>query len=315
MLTYSDKQVIMMLYATRKPFSLARTNAPGFYPAYLSFQYGIRDPFDFHMDLMSEGYYEEASVTDILNSLTLSRLKSLADGKCKKSGTKKELIERILTVFSEDELRKMLPDDYFVLSEEAEGMLSKNSDFILLHQNQTWMISYNEYMIEKDSCPPDFSFRDVVWRIINKRISYANPYSDYDVICDAYRALADVTLKLDHSEGTAVSLTMTTVLFEMCRGVNDLLRCQVFGYPLSDANDIPFCFPPHGIKFLQDNSDIVSHLRFDKTIKPMVYKRVFTEDDFVLLKNDLSQEAFDSKKWIQICEQKTDVFRKTISLV
>lgn len=146
------------------------------YPAYLLYECGITDPVAYHKNLIAEGYFSQASKIDILNSFTIAQLKVILDNlKLKKSGNKKTLIERIIGA----ENNEIIFDEYknlYSLSAKGKDFLKVHDAYIQLHQNKHFDISWQEY----DNClatlpnNQNFNFFDVVWAILNKRLTSDN---------------------------------------------------------------------------------------------------------------------------------------------
>lgn len=146
------------------------------YPAYLLYECGITNPVDYHKNLITEGYFSQASKADILNSFTISQLKEILDNlKLKKSGNKKVLIERIIGT----ENNEIFFDEYknlYSLSAKGKDFLKVHDAYIQLHQNKHFDISWQEY----DNClatlpnNQNLKFFDVVWAILNKRLTSDN---------------------------------------------------------------------------------------------------------------------------------------------
>ena len=308
MLDRNEQQIVIMIFATQKPFSLSSID-DNFYPAYLTYEYEIEDPFYLHQLLIEHGYYEPSTPEQILESFNLAMLKELIGNRGKKSGKKPELIERAMNLYTSEELAAMLPSDYYSLSDKGRMLLDQCQDFILLHQNKLWEITYDEYCLARNQMAPQYSFRDVIWRILNERIAKTDPIKNYGCLRNIYYTMSDVTKKLDHSDKKAASLLLTTFLFDICTVIDDIYSYQSAGAPLTDISCDTLFFAPAIIKSLTDSKDLLPEIPYRSVIKPPYFERIYTEKDYNDLVADLSGNSpFDSEKWYKLCEKRSSDF-------
>lgn len=138
------------------------------YARYFLYECGIQDAPAYHKGLIKQGYFQEASDKERLQSLTLPELKRiLADLDKPQSGRKEILIERIIENISRDEIEKYIPGELYVLSEIGKKFLEEHTDYVLIHTHKTWGIDWQEYDLKHKE---GFSFYDTVWGIFNERL-------------------------------------------------------------------------------------------------------------------------------------------------
>ena len=138
------------------------------YPRYFLFECGISNPASYHKKLIQEGYFIKASKASSLNALKVTELKEILTTIGQPTTGKKDaLIERILSTADEISLNSFCKEELFVLSETGEDFLVQHNNYIQLHKHKNWGIDWQEF---DANYRPGFSFYDVVWGILNKRV-------------------------------------------------------------------------------------------------------------------------------------------------
>lgn len=142
------------------------------YARYFLYECGIQDATAYHKGLITQGYFQEASEEEKLQSLTLPELKKiLSDFEQPTSGKKDILIERITKNVDQSEIKRYIPEKLYVLTEAGKIFLDKHNDYVLIHTHKAWEISWQEYDMKHKE---NFSFYDTVWGIFNERLLSEN---------------------------------------------------------------------------------------------------------------------------------------------
>ena len=138
------------------------------YVRYFLYELGITNPSSYHNQLIAEGYFEMASLSDMLNTLKVAELKQiLADVGESATGKKDALIEKVAACISDEKMRQLFPAPHFVLSEKGSAFIAEHNDYVLIHQHKNWGINWKDYDSRKK---PGYSFFDIVWGILNERV-------------------------------------------------------------------------------------------------------------------------------------------------
>ncbi len=138
------------------------------YVRYFLYELGIANPSAYHNQLISEGYFEKASPSEMLNTLKAAELKQLlAELGESATGKKEALIEKLAVCINDEKMRQLFPAPHFVLSEKGSAFIAEHNDYILIHQHKNWGIDWKDYDTRKK---PGYSFFDIVWSILNERV-------------------------------------------------------------------------------------------------------------------------------------------------
>ncbi len=138
------------------------------YAKYVLYDCGIRDTVSYHKNLIQEGYFEPASVEDMLGNLKVTELKQvLSELGQTVSGKKEELVRRVASAADKETIEKFCSGEYYVLSEEGWAFLDAHYDYVRLHKHKGWGIEWREYDAHHY---PGRSFHDTVWQIFNERL-------------------------------------------------------------------------------------------------------------------------------------------------
>lgn len=138
------------------------------YQSYLLYKCGIKDAPEYHRTLISEGYLQESTDIEKLNALKVVDLKEiLREANQPVSGKKDALIQRILSNCNVDSIIKShCPNVLYSISEKGRDFLNNHDDYVQLHRNPDWGISWKEYDSKKRA---NLSFNDNIWAILNKK--------------------------------------------------------------------------------------------------------------------------------------------------
>ena len=138
------------------------------FAGYITYECGIKDPVKYMKQMIDEGYLEEASLADSLETFSGNRLKEIAEEVgVAKSGTKGKLVERIMTEADADYLYKIAPRCYG-LTEKAKQFVAEHDDCVQIHKHKNCMVSWSEYKAVADKNQGS-AFPEIMSQIIIQR--------------------------------------------------------------------------------------------------------------------------------------------------
>lgn len=143
------------------------------YPIYFSEECNLTNPHKQHLRLVKDEFLGDPSLYGILNSLTIPKLKEiLSTIDCKKSGSKQELVDRIIENSGEHtSLNFLNTSDCYGLTDKGKAFLEEHYDYVELHKHQTYNITFHEYVVERQRTEGQIDFFDISFQILSKRIS------------------------------------------------------------------------------------------------------------------------------------------------
>ena len=278
------------------------------YPKYLFYNFEITNPQAYHQKMIDDNYLELSYINNSLYSLRLNELKNILEThSLPKNGKKAQLVERIVTNLSQEELDQINKKlSIYKLSDKGETFLKENSDYIALFQHQNWNITLEDYLITKRKIPFNCSFNDVAWNIFNSRnIRYSSKKQYSSLRCNYF----DMSCLLEEEERYDES-----ILFLLCTFYLDLSGVCEISNRLQDIDLYPkqallnmnaeylsnfFMFAPGIINRLIKLKDY-----YDETMLEEVYSRTnlpFTccpDSLFKEIINDLFTSAiFEKEKY------------------
>lgn len=181
-----DYAKTIFLWAHNKT-SPVRTNND--YPRYLMYECGIANPSAYHLGLINAGYFEEAPIIEMLNSLKVADLKQLLSSIGQNSTGKKDmLIERIAQNANESTIKALFPHPMYVLSKIGRGFIEEHHNYVLLHTHKQWGIDWKEFDAKHRQ---NYSFYDTVWGILNERIAKDTATFGRNEYLSMYQLLAE----------------------------------------------------------------------------------------------------------------------------
>ncbi len=175
------------------------------YPRYFYYDFGIKKPSSFHKKLIREGYYKPSEISDILESMRISDLKIvLRNLNTTTTGKKLELIDRILTSTSPDQLMHVLQSDnteFYSLSDKGKKFVEKHADYILLFKHRDkWHIEFKDYISAKKFLPGTNNFYFVIQSIFKDREFENWKNNNYRSLAFDYQNIADLSSKIGNLE-------------------------------------------------------------------------------------------------------------------
>lgn len=145
------------------------------YPKYMLYQLGITNPKKYHEAMIKDGYFETASISEVLSSFRVSELKEILEkNNLQKSGKKIDLIQRIVDNCSQELIDTILSKNKcFTLSKKGTDFIFQHEDYIKLFKHPSWQVSVEEYKQAKAKLSTS-NFNDIIWHIFNDRLLNTN---------------------------------------------------------------------------------------------------------------------------------------------
>ena len=204
-----NKAIFLKAYGNGKPL---KDNSE--YQRYFEFECRITNPRKYHKHLIKEGYLQTASPESSISSLKLNELKQICETVgISKTGKKKELVDRIISSCSPEEINSFVEEQLYVLSDKGARFLEDNRDYVELHNHKNWGITLDEYINFKNSLSFTGDFQDVAWGIFNKRVlEYSKKYG---LLRNNYLNMSQLSKEGGHHDNELKYL-LYTLFFDIC---------------------------------------------------------------------------------------------------
>jgi len=107
------------------------------FPNYFEYQYGANPSSLLEKALTNNFLIKSDSIVNNMEKTKTSKLKEvLKRHNLKVSGKKQELLERLITNISEEELKTAFPDSYYILNNKGKSIIQENEHIIYYHKSQ-----------------------------------------------------------------------------------------------------------------------------------------------------------------------------------
>lgn len=255
-----DYAKTIFLNALSKPTPIKNNSE---YVKYFLYECGIRDAQKYHRQMIEEGYLEASTIEAMIADLKVDVLKEiLRKLECSVSGKKADLVKRILDTNNTDLIKEYCNNHTYSISAKGSQFLNRYDDYVKLHKNKNWMISWREY----DSCKQiGYGFYDTVWGILNKRVIQESTmglmrndyYFMYEVLCQ------------ENKEKQAMEMLLRVLYVDLSgsEGVQfwDLYRTGAYGkLEILDTYDIAIMLAPGIVALIEKHKDVYDDSIIDK---------------------------------------------------
>lgn len=235
-MSYKDdynKAVFLNAYGNGKPL---RNNNE--YQRYFEFECEITNPQKYHKDLIKTGFLQPSPAKDVILSLKVSELKTICDSLgISKTGKKQDLVDRIASTCSSEQMRSFVKEPLYSLSEKGISYLNEHDDYVKLHNHKNWEITLDEYIEFKHSLPFNGKFRDVAWSIFNKRIiEYAK---NYGFLRNNYLHMSYL-MKEENKHNEELKYLLYVLFFDICGA--DIIERLRYCDTKKEALEKYYCF-------------------------------------------------------------------------
>ncbi|MBQ3518873.1 MAG: SAP domain-containing protein [Clostridia bacterium] len=261
------------------------------YQQYFKYHFGIVNPRDYHRKMISEGFLEEASVEDVLQSLKTDELKNILSMlNLTKTGKKDDLIKRILNSESDLSFIKKAEMQYSI-SKKGETYLKDNYDLIDLYaKRDTYFVTYEEY-IEQKMKSPKMPYHDILWGIFNKRM-----HRDITTDCGCFQHYCMYHLLIDEKR-FSLALEHYLMYFVLEINVAGEMRRYIDSYKTLSSlysykeyrERFPFhSFELHGQEKIYSLREYFNHEMIERCYNPGFYEIISKEEFNTIIANILN---------------------------
>ena len=296
-----DYTKAIFLYANRNSEIKSNTE----YVRYLIYECGLLNPQKYHKELIEQGYYRLADITEILKSYKVDELKNiLKDSNLKVTGKKLELINRIKEEVPENVINRIKSyKQIYVLSEKGNKFLDENRDYVKIHIHSSWQITIDDYKKDKKQSNSYLSFNDIAWRIFNQRTIEYSKNKQYGLVRNNFYNMYQL-LKEEEKSERALEMLIKVIIYDLS-GVSTIELLDLYKEGIYDKDQVLNSYSniflaPGIIKAISDLEPFYS-----EKLARDVYKKVFlpinfcSENLLIEFMNDLyNNTVFDYNKYI-----------------
>lgn len=207
------------------------------FPKFWWYKYGIKDVDKWLKSLKKRGFLKTGSIESTIRNETTDDLKEvLSANKLKVTGSKAELVKRLLEEVPEEKLNNLFRDRTYELTELGEEVLSAEEHIPYIHRLNIvdldiW--SLNEKVKEN----PRYYFKDIIWENMNKKSLKYYKHSDFVMYRNCRLSMAEF-LEDEGKDDTALMYLAEVVRLDLS-GLFD-------GFSMGDLEDYADSYFPYG---------------------------------------------------------------------
>lgn len=189
----------------------------GGYGTCFMYECQITNPERLDKWLLNNGYLRKPTIKETLSRYKVPELKGfLSQKRMKVTGKKAELIERLVSVLSENDIDTLMKSDkrYF-LSEKGTEHYRENIDLYELHRNWKYRLQLNEYFKYRKSNGVVRDFYEIAYLALKEKLEKGNMdiRNPYRLNRFDFESFSEVCEKLDMNED-AIKSTLMKLYFE-----------------------------------------------------------------------------------------------------
>lgn len=158
-------EILLLEYCSNGAYPGPKNGYPGFW----WFEYGIRDVGAVLKSLEERNFIRWASISNSVMRLTIPNLKEILEKyNLSVSGKKAELVERIISSISEEQLVALNLERKYELTDSGKVELAENQYVPYLHRHKYMSVWEMNHYLNNDN-PSRLGYRDILWREFNKQ--------------------------------------------------------------------------------------------------------------------------------------------------
>lgn len=140
------------------------------YSLYFEGQYGVVNISALHRWLYEQEYLREATLSEALSLYKVPELKIILDSLgLKKSGTKSDLINRIIKILDDNEKSRILSQcKHLFLTEKGLAFLNENNDYYMWHR-KSYGVTFEEFNKYRILQGRKRQFYDTIFQALNEK--------------------------------------------------------------------------------------------------------------------------------------------------
>lgn len=268
------------------------------YAQYFLYECGIRNPSKYHRELISAGYFLEATADQKLSSLKVTELKEILSTLGQSTTGKKDaLVWRIVNNADDDLITRYCPEKLYMLSEMGQAFLREHDDYVMVHKHKNWGVDWKTFDAHKAS---GRSYHDTMWGIFNEQlVKDTQHYGRFQYYC-MYQLLCEEG-KREH----ALQMLLR-VLYLDFSGVEvlryqDLYRQGIYNQKqMREMFSIAIMLAPGIVNPIKDfadvySDDMISKIYEQKLPVQMCDKKLFLSIVHSILDGTYDQEVTEEK--------------------
>ena len=158
-------EILLLEYCSNGAYPGPKNGYPGFW----WFEYGIRDVGAMLKSLEERNFIKWAPISNSVMRLTISSLKEILEKhNLSVSGKKAELVERVISSISDEQLETLNLERKYELTDLGKSELAENQYIPYLHRHKYISVwEMNNYLYNNN--PSNLGYRDILWREFNKQ--------------------------------------------------------------------------------------------------------------------------------------------------
>lgn len=275
------------------------------YPRYFFYDFNIINCAQYHKKLIMDGYLQEASINDTLNSLKTTQLKDILKlYELPKTGKKSVLIQRALNSIPESELNNLANlHSLYSLSNKGIEFLENHDEYVQLFKNNSYSINIDEYEKTKKKLGKNYSFNDIVWHIFSQRLLDYEMQKQYGLLRNTYFEMG-ILVEKEAQNKQALSYYIATLLYDVSGlGNLDLIINYLNGlFTKKDIKDLYIrpAFAPGLIeKITEYRSYYENNMATDIYQKHLLDINLCSDKSFENLVQEIIDGSFEEEKWLK----------------
>lgn len=197
---------ILMLYYAPKYKNMSNN-----FPKFWLYDCSVKEPQKILVSLYERGFLQLGGIAQTLERLTVKDIKrDLKELNQKNSGTKTELIRRLMVAQPKELLLKKYPDRYYALTALGRQELEENQYFIEACQHSDMSIWEINREISKN---PQFSYRDKMWQNLSDEAKIHFNNGDFGLYRNSIRSMCEF-LQWERKYQAALALLCQVIAFD-----------------------------------------------------------------------------------------------------
>lgn len=267
------------------------------YARYFLYECGIRDVVAYHKKMITEGYFEEASVETRLSYLKVPELKNiLIDLGQPVTGKKDVLIQRIIESADDVTIKKVSSTTLYELSQLGKEFLIQHNDYVMIHKHRNWGVDWKEF---DAAHKPGMSYYDTMWGIFNKRLVENAHHFGRNEYSNMYQLLRE-----EDKREKALEMLLRVLYIDLSgvegETVYKLYKSGVHSQKEAiEYFDIAIMLAPGIINSVKEYKDIYNDLVVEKIYEQKLPVQVCDKELFLSIIHSLLDDTYNEEEVIE----------------
>ena len=306
----------LFLYVFRKPSYAIGIKNP--LPGYFNYLYGVTNSSKLQSSMLDQGLIEKADLRVALTVLKLPILKSMATRySLSSSGTKEKIIDRIMLAVDSSEIKKYLPQEVYVMSEQGKKFFEDHYVFVLMHRSPGWRINWLDVINEAEQkCKARMYDISLVRDIVLSRFNNMLINSDENSRSTTYQSMAEFygsDFFKEKDDKKILELYLKALYYSMSGYLNfSIERANIEKYSGTKLKEILFgtiSYDDYLYSNIKPYIECYSNEMMEKVLKISPSRIAFPKDKFKDIVESTLKDDFDQKfSSGKIKEQIVDIY-------